>query len=137
MAQQANGERIFGIKRFPCSLLVVVSETAAISLSAILAVLIVCAPSYTQDNFPVGGVSHPLLRPAAQDPNSVSDSSIIPFSSEMFRDYLPRFSNLDFGFLYLFSGSGLRSNRVWGDFFLPVGETPRSTFLFRNTLPIP
>jgi hypothetical protein len=58
--------------------------------------------------------------------SGIRGADVVPVSSAMFRDLLPKFPNLDFGFLYDFSSIGLRTSRVYGDLLVPLYGTPTS-----------
>ncbi len=53
-------------------------------------------------------------------------SSIVPLSSEMFRDFLPLFPNFDVGFLYEFGDSGVRNTFFFSDLLVPISAGAKS-----------
>lgn len=72
--------------------------------------------------------SKPYAPPGTSGPQFGGSSDLVPFSSEMVRNWLPIIPNLQFGFNYLF-GRNLSQSWWSADYLLPLNLT-RSDIVF-------
>ena len=75
----------------------------------------------------IGGPPYPSY--PAGPPNMLNQGSdSIPISSGMFRDSLPLFTSMEYGFLYESSSKGYKRSQFFANFFLPILETRRDVW---------
>jgi hypothetical protein len=74
----------------------------------------------------------PPTEPYPIGPSILQESDRVPLSSGMFREFLPHFSNFDFGFLYEFSSKGYNRSFFYSDLYLPIFETCKDAFFTQS-----
>jgi hypothetical protein len=112
-------------KGFGCSFLIPFSILIFLSMST--------SPGNSAESAPFSlypYISNPNSQPYMTSPKRVASQSIdsVPLSSWMFRDFLPHFSNLDYGLFYEFSSKGYTRSLLYSDLYLPLLETCNDVF---------